>query len=201
MQASSASCKANQPIISWAHWQITTPKNTHQGVLRIDNLDTSIKQCIVEGKPAKHIVSVLTNLHTKQHTSESLCVSTRHCNIRYFCFENFRLGFLGYFIPGRLWSYGSWAGERVKSALGHTEAGDCRCEHCGIACGTRHVHVRWHNLYVCEQVMLSLADGTYTDCGTTQTRWRVAVLCSLTVRQPLQQATRIPSTRCVWIHP
>ncbi len=28
----------------------------------------------------------------------------------------------------------------------------CRCEHCGITCGTRHVHVRWRNLCVYEQV-------------------------------------------------
>ncbi len=71
-----------------------------------------------------------------------------------------------------------------------------------ITCGTRPVHVRWRNLHVYEQVTLSLPDSTYTVCGTAQTRWRVAtVLFFLTVRQPLQQATRIPSTRCVWIHP
>ncbi len=44
--------------------------------------------------------------------------------------------------------------EWVNSVLVHTrtESVDCRCEHCGISCGTRHVHVLWHNLCVYEQV-------------------------------------------------
>ena len=52
------------------------------------------------------------------------------------------------------WSYGPWAGERVKTALvrAWTETDDCRCDHCGIACGTRHVRVRWRNFCVYEQV-------------------------------------------------
>jgi hypothetical protein len=49
---------------------------------------------------------------------------------------------------------GSWTGDRVKSALDRTrtQAGDCRYEHCDITCGTRHVHVRWRNLCVYDQV-------------------------------------------------